>query len=233
MPILIHGGRGLPPIADEPGRPRRPLRRRAADHRPLRDRRPGGARRPLLGPSERLLRHLRVEPARHPRPLPARRARAGALRLRLPVRPAAGVAAPRAADRAGGRPRRGAAAGGARRAARDGSAAARSRCRSRRRAARESISQPLTFARIHAVPLDGDAAPLDAPGRHDRRARARPERLRRALERPPRGDGADPRAARDRPRAVAHVPGDRGRAATACGRRAPRSGCSTWRTSWR
>ena len=48
----------------------------------------------------------------------------------------------------------------------------------------ESISQPLTFARIHAVPLDGDPAPLDAPGRHDRRARAGAERLRRALERP-------------------------------------------------
>ena len=45
------------------------------------------------------------------------------------------------------------------------------------------------------VPLDGDAAALDAPGRHDRRARARAERLRRALERPPRADRADPGAA--------------------------------------
>ena len=36
------------------------------------------------------------------------------------------------------------------------------------------------------VPLDGDAAPVDAPGGHDRRARARTQRLRRALERPPR-----------------------------------------------
>ena len=34
VPILIHGGRGLPPIAEQPRPARRALPGRAADHRP-------------------------------------------------------------------------------------------------------------------------------------------------------------------------------------------------------
>ena len=40
VPILIHGGRGLPPIADGPARARRPLPGGDADHRARRHRRP-------------------------------------------------------------------------------------------------------------------------------------------------------------------------------------------------
>ncbi len=61
----------------------------------------------------------------------------------------------------------------------------------------ENISQPLTFARIHAYLSMATPAPLDSPGGHDRRARARAQRVRRARERPPRADGAHPRAAAD------------------------------------
>ena len=61
VPILIHGGRGLPPIADNlhalvdtyPGR--------AADHRPRGHRRSVRARRPLRRQGRRLLRHVGVE----------------------------------------------------------------------------------------------------------------------------------------------------------------------------
>ena len=61
------------------------------------------------------------------------------------------------------------------------------------------------------VPLDGDAASLDASGRHDRRARARAERVRRALERPSRADRADSRAHPRRPRPLARAAGRRAR----------------------
>ena len=88
VPILIHGGRGLPPIADGPARPRRPLPGRDADHRALRDRRPRRARALHGGSQGRALRHLDVEPDRPPRLLPADPSRAGRLRERLPVRPA-------------------------------------------------------------------------------------------------------------------------------------------------
>ena len=73
VPILIHGGRGLPPIADALARLVDAHPERAADHRPRRDRRPrepdGALRRPRRG----LLRHLGLEPDRPARPLPARR----------------------------------------------------------------------------------------------------------------------------------------------------------------
>ena len=69
-------------------------------------------------------------------------------------------------------------------------------------------SQPLGGDELHAaddprahppVPVDGDAADVDAPARHDRRARPRAERVRRADERlPARRDGAHSGAARDR-----------------------------------
>ena len=73
--------------------------------------------------------------------------------------------------------------------------------RGRRRAARadEAVryrrARATARARAHPpVPLDGDADALDAPGRHDRRARARAERV-RCAQRPRGGAGADPRAA--------------------------------------
>ena len=96
VPILIHGGRGLPPIADELARLMDAHPGRAAHHRPRRDRRPRRALGALRGTAERLLRHVRLEPGRPARRVPPLLARAGALRLRLPVRPAADVAPPRA-----------------------------------------------------------------------------------------------------------------------------------------
>ena len=115
VPILIHGGRGLPPIADNLGRLTDALSRRAADHRPRGHRRPGRARGAFCGQGRRLLRHLGVEPGRPPRLLPPGLARAGSLRLRLSVRAAARLVAPRAADGEARRPRREPAARDARR----------------------------------------------------------------------------------------------------------------------
>ena len=55
-----------------------------------------------------------------------------------------------------------------------------------------------------SVPVDGDPADVDAAGRHDRRARARAQHDRLAVERLPRGDRADPRAARDGEGSLGH-----------------------------
>ena len=89
VPILIHGGRGLPPIADGAAHARRRLPRGDADHRARRHRRPRRAR-ALHGRAEgRALRHVDLEPRRPARLLPPDPARAGRLRERLPVRPAA------------------------------------------------------------------------------------------------------------------------------------------------
>ena len=87
VPILIHGGRGLPPIADSLARLLDRHSPAGADRRPRRDRRPGGDGEELRRHTGRLLRHLRPQHPRPARPLPARPARAGRLRLRLPVRP--------------------------------------------------------------------------------------------------------------------------------------------------
>ena len=100
VPILIHGGRGLPPIAD--------------GLRGLVDRNPGATliiahcgiadlgalANAMAGREGRVLRHLGVEPDRPARLLPPDPARAGALRERLSLRAAARVAADRAEDRA-------------------------------------------------------------------------------------------------------------------------------------
>ena len=107
VPILIHGGRGLPPIAARAAPARRVAPRLAADHRPRRDRRPRQPRRVLRGEARRLLRHLGLErgrPARLPAPRPAR---AGRLRLGLPVRSPAELAPARAPHRADRRLQRG------------------------------------------------------------------------------------------------------------------------------
>ena len=92
-PILIHGGRGLPPIADSLGSAARPPLPARADRRARRDRRPRGDGAELRGAAGRVLRHVGLEPARPARPLPPRAARAGRLRLGLPVRPPAQLAA--------------------------------------------------------------------------------------------------------------------------------------------
>ena len=63
VPILIHGGRGLPPIAEQPRGARPPQRGRPADRRARRDRGHGGARRSAGRDPRRLLRHVGVERA--------------------------------------------------------------------------------------------------------------------------------------------------------------------------
>src|SRR5207248_1132177 len=139
-------------------------------------------RRALLRQSRRLLRHVRLELRRPARLLPPDLAGAGALRLRLPLRAAAELAPDRAADGQGGGPRRRAAAEHAQRE--------REPDRGRRAAARAHAAEGARDLRAAdgararpPVPVDGDAAPLDAPARHDRRRRARAERLRRAQRR--------------------------------------------------
>ena len=75
----------------------------------------------------------------------------------------------------------------------------------------ERLARPAAAARADPhVPLDGDALPLDAAGRHDRRARARPQRLLRA-ERRGRDDRPHRGAARDGLRALAVAAGSRRR----------------------
>ena len=104
MPILIHGGRGLPPIADELAPARRPLPGRAADHRARRYRRPRRRSRRTSPASAGVFFDTSVvEPDRPARLLPPDPARAGRLRVRLPLRPAAGLAPDRAPHRARGR----------------------------------------------------------------------------------------------------------------------------------
>ena len=105
---------------------------------------------------------------------------AGRLRLGLPVRAAAGVAliALRTARLAGLR------RGAAPRLMLGGNATRSPTARELPEPTRPIGTRDLLAADAARadppVPLDGDAAPLDAAGRHGRRARARAERLRRA-----------------------------------------------------
>ena len=163
VPILIHGGRGLPPIAEGLERARRRAPRRAADHRPRRDRRPRRPRRPLRGQARRLLRHLGLERDRPARPLrgSCRRSRSSTPRT---TRTASSPArcSHRAARRARGR------------ASTSGSCGTCSRGNANRIADGEEPLEPTqpsapaiarAAARARAdppVPLDGDAASLDA-----------------------------------------------------------------------
>ncbi len=88
MPILIHAGRGLPPLADglvdlalrHPGR--------GADPRARRDLRPGHPHDAPGRPPGRALRHLLLLPARRDRAVRARAGRADRVRLRPAVRAA-------------------------------------------------------------------------------------------------------------------------------------------------
>ena len=200
VPILIHGGRGLPPIADELERLVDGKPGDAADHRPRRHRRPRRALARLRGPPGRLLRHVRLEPDRPARRLPALLSRAGALRLGLPVRPAADRAHDRAEDRAAPPASTTSSCGACSAAPRRGSPTG-SRSRSSRDAERAPDDRAAGHVRADPrLPDDGDAAPLDAPGRHDRRARPRPERVPRAGRL--RGRARADRRARSRARAT-------------------------------
>ena len=100
-------------------------------------------------------------------------------------------------------------------------------------AARPSALRAAAHVRPHPpLPGHGDAAPVDAAGGHDRRPRARPQRLRGA-RRPRRGAGADRRAPRRRARPLADAARGRGRRRGAHASAARRSGSSTSRTSSR
>ena len=202
VPILIHGGRGLPPIADCSRRLARPPLP-DADHRARRHRRPRRDGTELLrtrpgvffdtsvwSPLDlldlyRLSRRSRSSTppttltggSRHSLLMAIRTARAAGLdeaRLRALL----GETAALIADR------------------RAAAAAVATASVPTRRAADHVRADP-------PVPLDGGDAALDASAGHARPARARAQRLRRALERAPRGDGADPGAARRDRRALA------------------------------
>ena len=167
VPILIHGGRGLPPIADELGdgsSERYDGVRLIVAHAGIADM--AGLAQDTSRGVDGVYFDTSVWSADRPaRPVPAGRARAGRLRLRLPVRPPAELASARACappsvagldddtacgcmlggDGAADRPRRADALA-------DG-------------AARERRPRPAAHVRAHPpVPLDGDAAPLAAPG---------------------------------------------------------------------
>ena len=105
VPILIHGGRGLPPIADHLARlvDGYPDAQLIIAHAGIADL--TGLAGPLRRTRGRLLRHIRLERRRPAQLLPPRLARAGALRLGLPIRPAAELAPDRAPHRQGRRVR--------------------------------------------------------------------------------------------------------------------------------
>ena len=197
VPILIHGGRGLPPIAAH----LHALVERCAGvqlivaHAGIADMANLTAR--FAGSAGRLLRHLGVERRRPARLLPADAAGADRLRVGLSVRAPAELAADGAAH---GAPRR-------LRRARD-----RATCSSGNatRIANgepplepttpkggDELTQPTIIARIHqylsmATPLMWTRQP-DSIGVLGLALNT----MRLAVERLPRGDRADPRAARD------------------------------------
>ena len=195
-----------------------------ADHRPRGDRRPRRDGTELRRAARGLLRHVGVERTRPARPLPARAARAGRLRVRLPVRAPAELAPARRAHGAGGRAGRPPAAGDAPRHRRP------DRRRPRpghpdRAAGRHGAVAPGHVPPDPPVPDDGVGDALDATsGGHVRRHRPRAQRLRGALQRAPRRDRPDPRAARRDPRPLGarrRVGGRRAAPATRPARRLP------------
>jgi predicted TIM-barrel fold metal-dependent hydrolase len=101
----------------------------------------------------------------------------------------------------------------------------------------EIFEQPMTFARIHQYISMATAAPLDAPARHDRGARARAERVRGAERLACGGARPDQGAAPVGARRLAHAAGVRRRGRAAHGEpgdvpaRPSRGhpGCHQWR----
>ena len=89
VPVLIHGGRGLPPIADHLAHlvERYPHAQLIVAHAGIADLE--ALAQALGGKAGRVLRHLRLEPDRPARFPPPSRAGADPLRLRLPLRSAA------------------------------------------------------------------------------------------------------------------------------------------------
>ena len=209
VPILIHGGRGLPPISDHlarlvdnyPGAQLIIAHAGIADLAGLAGRFGGRAGvffdTSVWSPVDLLsFFHLVASGA-------------GAVRVRLPVRPSAELAPERGPHSARRRLRRRPAARPARghrkphRERRGPPAADRSRGRRNLQAADDPRAHP-------PVRLDGHAAPLDEPARLDRDHRARAERDRGA-QRLPGGSRPHQGAADRRPRPLARLPGDRGR----------------------
>ena len=99
------------------------------------------------------------------------------------------------------------------------------------RRARTEITHPLPLARIHAVHRDGDAAALDAHARHGRRARPRAQRRPRGEPRR-RGRRRPDSAQRSRPQPISGPGSARSRTGRVRADRAPRrASSSTSRTS--
>ena len=212
VPILIHGGRGLPPIADGPARARRPLPGGDADHRARRHRRPRraspaawrAARASLFdtstwSPVDLLDFYRQVPPEQV------------VYASRLPVR-AAAVVAPASRSRPRASPattttscaRCSAATANA---LADGARAARA---DRRRSASDTLAQPMQLARIHqylsmATPLLWMRQP-DTVGVLGLAINACAERNGHADDGRP-----DPRAARGGARPLGDAARDRGR----------------------
>ena len=130
------------PAADRGGAraTRRRARGDAAHPRPRRHRRPRQPRVPLLGQARRLLRHLGLERHRPARAAAARAAGADRLRLGLPVRPAARLAAPLVSASPASRASTTGSCGTCSPATRTGSRTARSRSSRRSRRAPTSSS---------------------------------------------------------------------------------------------
>ena len=199
VPVLIHGGRGLPPIADSLARLLDPPQPARADRRARRDRRPRGDGAELRRPSRRLLRHLRLEPARPARPLPPRPAGAGRLRDDYPYgrQPNSLLLAVRTARACGLDDDQ------LRAVLHDTAARIADGLDPVAPTAPQGpteLSHPVTFLRIHQYLTMASAMlwmrhPSDTFGVIGLGA----QRLRRALERLPRRDRPDPRAARRDP----------------------------------
>ena len=231
MPILIHGGRGLPPIADDLARLVEREPGRAADHRARRHRRPGALCAELRRQG-RASSSTRRSGARRPAGLlPPDLARAGRLRVGLPLRAAAELAADRAPHRALRRLRRRGGARHARRQRRRASPTASRRSSRRTPRGGTTFTQPMELARIHqylsmATPLLWMRQP-DTIGVLGLALNACGER-----NGVPGGERRSRSCSRRRGDLWQTLPEPR-RGEQRCRRSARRSGCSTWPTSWR
>ena len=206
VPILIHGGRGLPPIADNLARLVDALPGRAADHR-ARAGSPTWPRSPSASPARRgvffdtsvwspvdlldMFRHVSAEQVLFASDYPYGQ-QPSSLLIALRTARAAGLDEDEVRNMLGRQ----------RRPDRRRRAAARTD-----QAARRRRLHPADDLRAHPpVPLDGDSASLDAPAGHDRRPRPRAERDERAERQRAGGPRADQGAALDRARPVARAP---------------------------